>query len=295
MVLKPEEMILFRPVVQGGLGLSSVKLKSLACLIHTFIEMAVNPKYIISMFECMLYKIYVLEDDSHCLQSPPYYTNYFYQVIKDARASGVNVVDMTIRQWYLFLLKRELYYYDGQMEVLKPCRVERLNPNARWDNIWKNVHLRFLSSDEISFAWKLVHHLLPTEERVNATLKNLPSSCKYSCPGDQLADLQHCFFSCALTAEVGRYLLITIQKNCPDCTEDEILSLDIAGHDALIWCIVKTLCYCWNLRIANRRVNVNSWIAFLIADHRLMIQARSRQDSFTSDVGRILNGISIDI
>ena len=90
-------------------------------------------------------------------------------------------------------------------------------------------------------------------------------------------------------------MLITIQQNCPDCTEDEILSLDITGHDALIWCIVKTLCYCWNLRIANRKVNVNSWVAFLIADYRLMIQARSRQDSFTSDVGRILNGISIDI
>ena len=200
---------------------------------------------------------------------------------------------MSIKEWYFFLLQRELCFQDGQMAAFKPCRVERLNPNARWDNIWKNVHLRSLSSDEISFAWKLVHQLLPTEERVNAALRNSSPKCKFSCPGDQSADLKHCFFSCELTADVGRLLLKIIQQQCPNSTEDEILNLDIAVDEALMWCIVKTLHYCWSNRIANKTVNVNRWIALLMADFRLM-HPRSRHDTFTSDVGRILNDINID-
>ena len=40
LLLNPEEVILFRPVSLGGLGLTSVKLKSMAFLIKTFLELA---------------------------------------------------------------------------------------------------------------------------------------------------------------------------------------------------------------------------------------------------------------
>ena len=38
--IKPEEMVLFRPVNQGGLGLHNVEIKSQACLIKSFLETA---------------------------------------------------------------------------------------------------------------------------------------------------------------------------------------------------------------------------------------------------------------
>ena len=40
LLLKPEVMVLYRPLDQEGLGLTSVKHKSLACLIRTFLELA---------------------------------------------------------------------------------------------------------------------------------------------------------------------------------------------------------------------------------------------------------------
>ena len=109
-MLKPEELVLFRPMSQGGLGLSSVRLKSLACLILTFIEMASNPKYQTSLYESLLYKIFVLGDDSYSgiLTQPPFYSSSFFNVIKEARALGQCVTTMTIRQWYNHLLKQEL-------------------------------------------------------------------------------------------------------------------------------------------------------------------------------------------
>ena len=43
LLLKPEEMVLHRPVSAGGLGFISIKLKSLAYLLRTFLELSVNP------------------------------------------------------------------------------------------------------------------------------------------------------------------------------------------------------------------------------------------------------------
>ena len=45
LLIKPEESTLFRPVWYGGLGLASVKHKSIAFLIRTFLELAANPRW----------------------------------------------------------------------------------------------------------------------------------------------------------------------------------------------------------------------------------------------------------
>ena len=42
LLLKPEEILLFRPVQKGGLGLVSVKHKGTAFLIRMFLELAAN-------------------------------------------------------------------------------------------------------------------------------------------------------------------------------------------------------------------------------------------------------------
>ena len=42
----PEEIVLYRKVKDGGLGLTSSKHKSLAYLIKSFLELAANPSYL---------------------------------------------------------------------------------------------------------------------------------------------------------------------------------------------------------------------------------------------------------
>ena len=196
---------------------------------------------------------------------------------------------MNIKQWYIFLVKREETVQTEEMAVLRPCRVTRNNPTARWDIIWKNIHIRALSSETISFLWKLVHELLPSEERVHATLGNQSAACKFSCPGNPTADIMHCMFSCSLTSEVGSFLLRTIQQFSPGTSETDILRLDIADNDPLIWFAAKTLHYSWSQRVLGRRGDVSKWIASLKADHDIMVEAQ--QSQFETSIGNILNTV----
>ena len=71
-LLKPEEMIIYRPIDMGGLQLHNVKIKALASLIRTFLETAVNPSFHHSLLHTILYRVYVLDDDSiHLLPKIP--------------------------------------------------------------------------------------------------------------------------------------------------------------------------------------------------------------------------------
>ena len=212
LLLKPEEMVLFRSVLKGGLGLASVKLKSLACLIRNFIEIAADSRFINSQYETSLYNYYVL--DIQCQQPPPrppFYTEHFFKAIKDANELGLDVLKMKIKQWYKFLLKREYSEVIGSDLVMRPSRIELLEPSVLWDNIWKNVHLKILGNAEISFSWKLVHNLLTTEERVHATVGNTSASCKFFCTDESPADLNHCLLSCHMTSDVGNWLVRIFQ------------------------------------------------------------------------------------
>ena len=84
MLEKPSELVLFRKVEQGGLGLPNIKCKALACLISTFIETAVNPKFQQSLYHNCLYRYHCLEDDSLGKPvCPPYYSQNFFSIIKE--------------------------------------------------------------------------------------------------------------------------------------------------------------------------------------------------------------------
>ena len=54
--IKPEESVLYRSPTQGGLGLINIKLKSKACLLRTFLELAINPKYLHSLYHSNMFR-----------------------------------------------------------------------------------------------------------------------------------------------------------------------------------------------------------------------------------------------
>ena len=70
---KPEEMILHRLISMGGLSLHSVKFKSKASLIRTFLETAIHPSFRHSLYHTLLYRAYVLDDDTLSMPPPPLY------------------------------------------------------------------------------------------------------------------------------------------------------------------------------------------------------------------------------
>ena len=161
-----------RPVVSGGLGLTSVKQKSTSFLIKTFVELSANPKYISSQYLTRLYNFNILGHDIPCPPSPPYYNESFYCTIREAKEAGMDIINLSTKQWYNHLMNQEIFTKKDDDGSLVPnlSRSETLCPDIDWEVIWMRIRHPSFSSDTVSFLWKLVNELLPTEERLNATI-----------------------------------------------------------------------------------------------------------------------------
>ena len=83
MLFKPEEMIMERPIIYGGLGVLNVKYKAMAGLIRTFLETVCNPNFKHSLYHELLFRYYVMDErnlDGPGL--PPFYSATFFETIK---------------------------------------------------------------------------------------------------------------------------------------------------------------------------------------------------------------------
>ena len=67
---KPEEMVIYRPIKAGGLGLQNVGCKAKASLIRTFLETAINPSFSHSLYHSLLFRAH------HINRTPP--LNLYY-------------------------------------------------------------------------------------------------------------------------------------------------------------------------------------------------------------------------
>ena len=60
LLLKPNELTLFRDISQGGLGLTCMRARAKAALISAFLETAINPKFIRNHYHNQLYRCRIL-------------------------------------------------------------------------------------------------------------------------------------------------------------------------------------------------------------------------------------------
>ena len=67
---QPEEMILHRPRASGGLGLYSVKYKSMAELIRSFLEISINTNFQTNQYHNALFQYHV--ENKRSIPPPPY-------------------------------------------------------------------------------------------------------------------------------------------------------------------------------------------------------------------------------
>ena len=104
---KPSEVLLYRDVEDGGLGLHHVRSKALAHLIATFLQTAAGNRFEQSLFHSWLYKFHV--EGQTNLPDPgftPYYDKKFFLLIKDIKEnSPLNPLHLTIKQWYKLLVE----------------------------------------------------------------------------------------------------------------------------------------------------------------------------------------------
>ena len=289
LLFKPEEQILHRQVKNGGLGLVSVKCKSLAFLIKTFLELAIHPSYINSLYLNVLYRFYILHENLPAPSLPPYYNEDFFNTIAEALNNGENILLMTVKQWYEYLVKRNITMeFINQEFVFKPCRAERIQANVHWETVWANVRVSAISNSSKSFAWKLVHDLLPTEKRLSVTSRNTTGSCRFGCVGNPYGDIEHCLFWCQMTNEVGQWLLGIHRQNDPNSKVSSILKMDLCRNAALTVLTIKTLEYCWWRRTANKMALLSECLSNISAD--LEILDMTKHSHTSSEIRQLLEG-----
>ena len=231
MLEKPSELVLFRKVDQGGLGLHNVKHKALAALITTFLQTAANPKFQRSLFHNSLYRSYVLMDDSILKPDlPPYYNQTFFDIIRKVKDhSPLNPIQMNLSQWYNYLVEEfvtmEVVDDEGRMQA-KRCRVELLYPQNDWQESFNLARVRGLPTDTRSFCFKLLHQLLPFNARLHtfiSTTNPLCQLCEQATPDTP----EHGFFMCDANQQAGNYITHLIRPYDSNITQQRCLLLNL--------------------------------------------------------------------
>ena len=185
---------------------------------------------------------------------------------------------MSTRQWYFYFLDKNVLNAsraDGRKEKAL-CRVEQKYPENDWISTWEKMRLPFLTSQVVSFLWKLTHDILITEERVNATLGNIPKECRYGCEGNPVANQVHCFFNCLLTYDLGQWHLKTVRTFGPT-NESDVLRLNVQSNHALVWLVAETLYYCWTKRVSRKVADPARFKAHIDAELMLMMETQFSQ------------------
>ena len=125
--------------------------------------------------------------------------------------------------------------------------------------IWEKVQSG-LESDNYSFLWKLVHNLLPTQERLHKILPNITSPSCSICESNETCNLEHSFFSCSHNHNIGRWLLQKVRKQLPQVQPQQVLLLDLNLEANMklpyIWLIANTLSLISDSRIEKKSVRL---------------------------------------
>ena len=170
---------------------------------------------------------------------------------------------------------------DNPREYIK-SRTELSSPNTDWELIWRRARLKGLGSEVTSFLWKLLHKLLPTEQRVARIIPTSSEYCKM-CPTPTTADLNHCFFECISTRTVGRSLLSAVKlydlNACPTSLLHLEFEADGANEMPLVWVTGQVLLYMWGIRASGKVVDLFVTRSVLESRVNLLRETRFRNET----------------
>ena len=177
----------------------------------------------------------------------------------------MNIATMSIKQWYLVLLEDRVIMKEGEGEgplALRPIRPEILHPDIEWSQVWSLARTRGLGSELISFQFKMLHDLLPTQSRLSRLgMDDVNRGVCLHCRLER-DDLVHSIFQCITNNGVGQALLEVIQQIVPGMVAERAVLLDfqcqLSIEESLATqCILVTgMKYIWETRMSRKVVNL---------------------------------------
>ena len=119
--------------------------------------------------------------------------------------------------------------------ALVPCRVERLAPGIDWGRSWLAICVPGLTPEMRSFLWKMLHCILPTQDRLHRmNMPNAPSPLCVQCTAGELDGIEHALLRCNKIKPGADFLLETLKSEIPDLTFERIKYLDFRCEDLLV-------------------------------------------------------------
>ena len=213
--------------------------------------------------------------------------------------STLNIANMSIKEWYSLLLEAKVLKSpatDVYPAALVPVRVEVLHPNTDWTQVWLIARTKGLGAELISFQFKLLHNLLPTQERIarlglNEDQPRLCLQCR-----QEPENLVHSFFDCTKNIQVGLALLGCAQQVLPDLSTEAAVLMDFGyilpeEENLAVQCILTTgLKYIWEARLAKKVVTLYRMRAEIEARVSILRKTRfSSSAQLVADLISILN------
>ena len=206
---------------------------------------------------------------------PKYFSAEFIQTIQQAIEQKMDVVRMSSKEWYSFLLKKNVLEEMGQDDtvVKKKCKAEQLHPTRDWPETWGRARSKGLTNESRSFLFRLLHNLLPTKARLHRMNPRVTPQpfCSY-CEGQEKEEnLNHVFSSeCNHSAQVMDWLKSVLLRFDPNATFEKILALQLepANSDCQLECIfitAETLSIIWEKRQSNRVLGLDNVKAIVSA------------------------------
>jgi hypothetical protein len=171
---------------------------------------------------------------------------------------------MSTKQWYSVLLEDQVLKSqadDNTPPTLIPVRVESLHPSTDWSETWRLARIQGLGSDLTGFIFKLVHCLLPTQDRVSrlgGTDGQNPGLCNFC--SEEVETPLHAFFQCQHSLLVGLALLGYVQVLVADLSPEAALRLELGRQLtqieelATICLLASGLKYIWETRVEKKQV-----------------------------------------
>ena len=119
-----------------------MRTRAKAAMISTFIETAINPKFIRNNYHNQLFRCHVLIEQGPALKAPPYFDKEFFENICKLRLATAKIEEVSIKQVYNFLmphiLKDEIVppFNESPTPIsewpIKPLKCETYCPETDW-------------------------------------------------------------------------------------------------------------------------------------------------------------------
>ena len=248
---KPDELVLYRYIEDGGLGFLNIQVRAKAALISTFLQTAINPNFTRNFYHNYLYRHYILGENFPKQEIPPNFSGDFFQTIRRIKDSPIDIEKCTLKQVYNFLMKDGLNVNkdDSPDEPLTPIKCETNFPRTDWKRTWRLACSKGIGPELTSFLKKLLWGIIPLRARLNRILpmSYLSPDCQLckTIGGGTPETLTHALLTCVANQDLPARLLRTLQRYQPGAQQDCILSLDLLLEPSLelpfVWLIGSLL------------------------------------------------------